>query len=741
MKWLRHAAWLLVGLMLLAACSKPAPSRPIITWTGAGLGGADFAVRETTAATVHYTQPTSPTQAETAANQASLYARNEVKWGRMLESDRVHLWILPAGAPWPKEVAAPPPFSQFRAVAPGVVLGREEGLKSPAQDGMVQAFAVAATQKAGSPVFASDWLHEGMGAILSGDMQQFPAPQYRSALSDGKSAREMIQALQKDPAAADRTAWQAAARGLASLLMDRWGVEWTTNYPRASADLTPQGALLWGTGAAAEGEALALWQERLDDVAKLDPQATVPSLADTSPVRVEPRLTTLPKGPGPMDNYSPHSYAIDARYDPAKRLVEGTTALTWQNGESIGVDTLYFNLWANAEQYARFGGAITVQSVTVGGQPVKFAAKNLDLVVPLGRTVSPGEKAEVVIGFTTRLPGIVTGRVLGQDGEKLFNLAHWYPILAVLDDRGWVLHAMPNFPGEPYSEIASYQVRLDVPAGTLVAATGHPLEKEEQSGRWVYRWDAPNVRDWVAVGGKGLVEEQLVVEGVTIRAVDPNREAAKQIAEDTGRALKLFTDRFGPYAYPDLVAVPCCAGLEYPGLFYTSQPSLQNNWWHTVTFHELGHQWFFGMVGNDQYNEAWLDEGFARYAERLGNRTFGYTDQLRDIRSRTIPRQVRVNSSTVSFNIHGGYTPAVYDRGALVLEDLEEMLGADMFRQVMRTYVERYKFKTATTADFVRTAEEVAGRDLKQFFLDHAVDPSMRESYRAVIPPGQVKPR
>ncbi|HYG60609.1 MAG TPA: M1 family aminopeptidase, partial [Symbiobacteriaceae bacterium] len=213
---------------------------------------------------------------------------------------------------------------------------------------------------------------------------------------------------------------------------------------------------------------------------------------------------------------------------------------------------------------------------------------------------------------------------------------------------------------------------------------------------------------------------------------------AETIARETARAMEVLEAQFGPYPYTDLTVVSCCAWLEYPGLFYTQEPYVEAPW-QRILYHELAHQWFYGAVGNDQYTEAWLDEGFARYGERYLLRAFGYTDQLRDLLEKPAP-DVPVNSSSDAFHVVGGYSAVVYDRGALVLEDLEQLVGAEAFRRILQEYVNRYRFKTATTADFVRVAGEVSGRDLTGFFREHGVEPQLREKPRVVIPLGQVKP-
>lgn len=741
----RLLALLLVAALLAAACAKPSPP-PRLTWTGTALEGLPFVSREMENITVHYAALTAPAVAESAGERAQSALGAQVKAGAQPASARAHVWLVPDGYEWPVGLASPPAGVSFRAAGPGAVVGA-----AASADGLPDAVALSATQRRESPAYAVDWLHVGMGAALAAPWGRIPTGYWTA---DQKGLPYKAAALYADLTAAPGTErYRKAAAALASLLIDRWGIRWTDHERRAPAELTPAAALSWATGASDQATALARWQERIDYMAAHpaaapalgleNPDAFPPTANDISPVRVTAALSVLPTGPGPNENYSPHSYTIAARYDPAGGRVTGEERLVWQNGEGMAVETLCFNLWPNAEQYQRFGGGIAVESVTVDGKPAAVTARALDLVVPLGRPVAPGERAEVVIRFTTRLPAKSTMRVLGQEvtarGTR-FHLAHWFPMLAVLDDRGWNLQPLPTWPGEPYSENASFKVTLDLPAGMLVGATGHRAARREVGDRWVYEYQAPNVRDFVATGGTGLHELTRTVGQTRVTVIDNDEAWAADVMAETARALPLLAAKFGPFPYPDLV-VACCNAIEFPGLFYVNRKD-QRDFWKVTTYHELAHQWFYSAVGNDQYAEPWLDEGFARYGERLAVKAFGPVEQLRDIRATPLPDPVNVSSNTAVYVTNeASYSLGVYNKGALVLEDLESLLGTRQFDQVMHLWVERFSHKTATTADFVRLAREVSGRDLADFFRAHKVDPADRSPYRPVLPLGTERPR
>lgn len=736
----------LLGL-LAAACTKPEQPKLSLTWDGAAVQGAAFTEIKAEQVTVHYTAPTVAEVAQRVADRVSNLVKTQTsEWGRMDPAESVQVWIVPGKQAWPAGLAAPPAGRRARAAAPHTVVLMEEGVWDTAAAGLNAAVGLAITQAKESPVYQVDWLHEGMAAIMANPWSDFPLTQWKA--TEKRPAGELFRALKADPSG-DEKDYRLAAASLAALVTDRWGAGWTAHYPRPAAELTPEAALLWATGGKDEAAALALWQERVDFVLSRNynrpglvnaTAAYVPTIADVSPVRMEPTLAALPQGPGPNANYSQQSYVINARYEPSQRSVSGELKLTWKNGEGVPVDTLYFNLWPNADQYARFGGGITVQGARVDGKEAAFDARALDLKLPLGRPVAPGETITAELTFVTRLPAMITMRVFGQQGAERFNLAHWFPILAALDDRGWVLTPLPTIAGEPYSENASFQVTLDVPAGTVVGATGTQVSRTEQNGRWVYTYDAPNVKDWVATGGKDLVEVIKVAEGVKIRVIEKDRNWAEQNAEVTAATLPVFNRKFGPYPYQELV-VTCCAGLEYPGLFY-SPPINPNGFWKVTIYHELAHQWFYGVVGNDQYTEAWLDEGFARYAERLGVRTFGPPEQLRDmgVPVREFKGGAHVSSSSREFTYTGQYALVVYNKGALLLEDLEQLMGEEQFTRLMHEWVKQMQFRTATTAEFVRLAEQISGRDLTLFFEEHSISLQDRGPYEPLFPLGDATP-
>lgn len=722
----RKRLWLLVLLPLLALGSA-------VAWSLRPLNEPPVFVTDThPRLTLHRPEELPAEQTEPLVRALRQRLAQHETYGYLHGGEQAEIWVLPDEAPWPEGLAQPPVEQPIVAAGPFTLVARAAGLAQPEQSGLIDAMAVAVTQPAGSPAYRHRWLYLGLAEVWQQEPGRFPAGYYKSSTGEALDAVELLKRLESPD---EPALYRQAAAALTALLMDRWGVAWPHHNRVDAARLTPALALTWTTGAPDQAAALERWQERMGTAEPRDPRRPwLMTMAELSPVRPQPQLERLPTGPGPRTNASPHRYTISAEYQPASGTVTGRQTVDWQNGEGIALDTLYFNLWANAEQFAVYGGSITVEQVTVDGTPVAYSAHGLDLTVPLGRAVKPGQQAEVVIGFTTRLPGMITFRLFGQNGPDRFNLVHWYPQLAVLDDRGWNLLPFPGYPGEPYHEVADYQVSLRVPAGTQVGATGHLVRRTEQGDRWLYEYEAPKVRDWAATGGRNLAEKVALAENVQIQLLHSDPTFVDAVARETAQALPIFNQRFGRYPYPSLV-VSCCSGVEYPALFFTQPVIPGSESWRVTVYHELAHQWFYGLVGNDQYAEPWLDEAFARYADRIASRELGAPVAPSVAAPFALPPGLHISSSSREYaKVPTVYGPGVYNKGAAALEALEKEMGEAAFATLMREWVDRYRYQIATTADFIALAEEVSGRQLEPFFAAHQIYASDRVPYKPLVP-------
>ncbi len=269
------------------------------------------------------------------------------------------------------------------------------------------------------------------------------------------------------------------------------------------------------------------------------------------------------------------------------------------------------------------------------------------------------------------------------------------------------------------------------------------------NGTETSRWRASHVRDfaWVADPRYRVKQTTWGSVRITYLYFERDEQAVVQGLGLAVKALEYFSTHFGPYPYLDFTVAEVAAitdgtGIEYPQLIMVSRDvhrlSTFLSAYDTILVHEIAHQWWYGLVGNDEVNEAWLDEGFATYSERRFMRdTRGGAPPLfrwpkplaflpsptdRDLSRFLYVSQARVGfdrrirQPSAAFDDRLAYAVAVYEKAAFVLEMLEDLVGRDTMDAILRRYADQYRYGVARSADFIRVADTVSGRDLTAFF-------------------------
>jgi hypothetical protein len=375
--------------------------------------------------------------------------------------------------------------------------------------------------------------------------------------------------------------------------------------------------------------------------------------------------------------------------------------------------------------------------------------------VTLPRAVAPGESVAISADFVSRLP-----RVSVRTGWKdaFFLVAQWFPKIGVLTEAGWKcaqFHANSEF----FADFGDYDVSIDVPAAYRgkVAATGALVEERPSTeGRVLLRFRQGSVHDfaWAADPNFLVFEEPFREPGsadVTLRLfLQPEHRAQKERHLRAARvALTGLTRLLGPYPYATLSVVDPpwgaggASGMEYPTLITAGTrrfaPAAGQSP-ESVTVHEIVHQYFQGMLATNEVEEPWLDEGFTVYvterilAEAYGNPrpiidVFGWRGTLGiemhrplDTSRSAFSSRARgaVASPSTAFSSREAYGAVVYRKAALALFTLERLAGREVMDRALRLYVDRWRFRHPTAADFVAVFEEAAGADWS-FFFDRVI--------------------
>jgi hypothetical protein len=364
--------------------------------------------------------------------------------------------------------------------------------------------------------------------------------------------------------------------------------------------------------------------------------------------------------------------------------------------------------------------------VDVDGEMVAPEVFPLDVTlrVALPRELQPNEHTVLYLSFILKLPKIspseeFSGASFGYSSRAM-SVGNWYPVLAPFrEDKGW--YGLTQFVvGDPYvTEVADYRVTITATEGIVIGGTG----RETRSGnRWSY--EAEQARSFAFAASDMYEVETIQVGGVNVHGYSfPNhREAAQVALETAARALELFIELYGPYPYADyrLCETEFAGGLEFSGLTFLGSPFYEQYDGSTrtplipLTAHEVSHQWFYGLVGNDQVTEPWLDEAFAEYSSFLYYERYLPADTdwwWNYVVDQWAPTGI-IDARIHEFRNNRDYLDAVYRRGAQFVRDLRLVMGDPAFFAMLQEYQRRYAYQLVRSRDFFALVQEYTTADL-----------------------------
>ncbi len=477
----------------------------------------------------------------------------------------------------------------------------------------------------------------------------------------------------------------------------------------------------------------------------------------------------------------PHHYEVIATLDPEAHTIVGSVTIRFTNTARKPLTELAFHLYMNAfeseetvfmqesEQSlrgvrARGEGSIELETLRVEGVDRLGRADDelvendhTQLVVPLTQPIPPGAETEITSTFTTHLPPLFARAGYSRD----FHIgAQFFPKLAKLEpDGSWA-----SFPyhgnGEFYADFARYELVVDVPEGWTVGATGARTSERSEGSRTVHRFEQAWVHDAVFVAAPWF-EELLGREGdVTIRVLHPPGygSAAERHLEVTRAGLRHFGEMLGPYPYSHLtVVVPPRgaeggAGMEYPTLFLTAgpwlaMPRLPMVAQDEVTAHELGHQWFQGVVASNEVAHPMLDEGLTEWItgdllhELHGRDRSGVALPFLRLDGFAIRRAWSLGGDAPAtpparavheFQSSRSYGRSVYARTSTVLETVARTWGRERLRRTLGHYARRHRFGHPQPADLYASFDETYGPWMAARVLRPALEEGELASFRVM---------
>jgi hypothetical protein len=488
-----------------------------------------------------------------------------------------------------------------------------------------------------------------------------------------------------------------------------------------------------------------------------------------------PDTTSAINSSTPMSQRVVH-YEIDARYDAAKHTVDATETLTYHNLTGQALDHFPFHLYQNAFQpnstwvreakimgsrdttYDKWEdkeyGSEDIKSLEVVGQGdltsqlqyIQPDDGNKDdktvVDVKLPKAIAPGEYAQFKIAFRTIFP-----ETEARSGWKRdFVLGgQWFPKVGVFWHGSWnchQYHAMTEF----FADFGVYDVKLTVPQFEVVGASGvkvSEVSNSDSTKTLIYHGDdihdfawtaSPRYKvkeDGVYQGQMGPVSMRILMQPAHWSQVDRHEKILRE-------SLDHFERWYGPYPYKTITLVDpepdsAAGGMEYP-TFITGE----TNWFtpegaylpELVVEHEFGHQYWYGMVATNEFEDAWMDEGINSYTEvKVLDSILGRTTSMLNLAGVTLGEREgqRLSYSGAAdldpiaqkaYDYYSGnsYAGITYGKTASVLLTLEGIIGEDTMAKAMHVYFMKYRFTHPGKEDFLKTIEEVSGKNLRWYF-------------------------
>jgi hypothetical protein len=409
----------------------------------------------------------------------------------------------------------------------------------------------------------------------------------------------------------------------------------------------------------------------------------------------------------------PH-YDLEATVSDSLAVVEVEQKTTFRNNTGVPLSELVFQVTS------AYFNAFTLQSAAVDGRAVRASLNGTVLELPLAQPLPAGHMVEVQLSYRLDVPAI-SGR-FGR-GQGILALGQWFPILAVYAD-GWLRHQYVDVGDAFYAEVADFDVVIVSSGPLMIASTGWLSDWER--GRQSFR--AENVREVGIAISRDYKVGARIVDGVALMAYGMDERRLRVYLDAAERKLRWFSANYGRYDYPFLTiaeisdnrSVPIAQ--EFPGLIFVNS-SLgadgggPGSYSEYLVGHEVAHQWFYAMVGNDQVRDPWLDEAFATYSSMLYYRSqyrpgfdHYWNRNVTAYRARVAAGGDRpVNTTINDYPNDLIYFDIVYRKGAIFLDELRQLMGDAAFFGLIRDYVDTYRGKMATPRAFLDMAYSRGG--------------------------------
>ena len=448
------------------------------------------------------------------------------------------------------------------------------------------------------------------------------------------------------------------------------------------------------------------------------------------------------------------NYTMELTYRGEQKCIFGKQKVDYYNGSNSALSVLEFHLYPNAfRDGAKFKpvsfsnqekaypnglsyGHIEINGVKQGMNTLTYQITGEDeniLRISLLKELFPEERITVEINFVSYLPNCY--HRYGY-GNETINLANFYPIACVIGSDGNFENSPYSANGDPFfSDMANYEVFFTYPAEFVLANTGDVLGTNFSKAEKVSKIRAEYVRDFAIVLSEKFQVLKQNEGGTEVSYFFYKDKNPQRSLETAVRALRTNNQLFGKYPYSTLQVVESnfvYGGMEYPNLVLISDSLASEDEYLNVIVHEVAHQWWYNLVGSDEYKNAWLDEGLTEFTtavfylynegystsyEQAIYRASESYNMFLNVYSGVFDKvDTSMNRELNQFATEPEYVYIIYVKGMLMFDTLKNVLGDDMLSACLRDYFSTYAYKNSTPEGLIECFEKISGRDLESFF-------------------------
>ena len=456
-------------------------------------------------------------------------------------------------------------------------------------------------------------------------------------------------------------------------------------------------------------------------------------------------------------------YKIDVDLNSRNHSLKGDLSLTYTNNSPEYLNEVFYHLYWNAFQPGSMlsnmaniptlfkdnaisdkieklkngeWGEQIIEELTMNGEVLSFYIDQTILHAKLPKSIKPGETVTFKIKYTTRIPRLVErGGRKGPEGID-YSFTQWYPKICVFDKDGW--HPDIYVAREFYGDFGTFNVNITADSDYLIGGSGvlqnaneighgysDKVTKQKKEKRLTWNFVANNVHDFSWVADKKFVHERSKTRsGIDLHFIykkdkKSSRFLSKEkFKEDVKNFFTFMEKKFGSYDWPQFTIIQGGEGaMEYPMATVMQVQSNSYEGLLSTVIHEASHMWYYGMLGTDEQQYSWMDEGFTSFAEDeamnflLGENILNPHNNYLSRFSKVATASWIEPTATLANYFDGKYPYqlAAYMKGSLFLVQLRGIIGEEAFWSTMLRYKREWAFKHPIPRDFIRIAEKESG--------------------------------